>query len=36
MRRASRTRLGIEPVEVPGGHCPYVSRPEQVAALLDG
>jgi hypothetical protein len=36
MRRASRTRLGIDPVEVPGGHCPHVSRPEHVAALLDG
>jgi Alpha/beta hydrolase family len=35
MRRVSRKRLGIEPVELPGGHCPHVSRPEQVAALLD-
>jgi hypothetical protein len=35
MRRAATQRLGIEPVEVPGGHCPHVSRPEQVAALLD-
>ncbi|HEY6745502.1 MAG TPA: alpha/beta hydrolase [Mycobacteriales bacterium] len=35
MRRAARERLGTEPVEVPGGHCPHVSRPEQVAAILD-
>jgi pimeloyl-ACP methyl ester carboxylesterase len=35
MRRAARERLGTDPVEVPGGHCPHVSRPEQVAALLD-
>lgn len=35
MRRAATERLGTDPVEVPGGHCPHVSRPEQVAALLD-
>lgn len=35
MRRAAKERLGTEPVEIPGGHCPHVSRPEQVAALLD-
>ena len=36
MRRAARDRLKTDPIEVPGGHCPHVSRPEQVAALLDG
>jgi hypothetical protein len=36
MRRAARDRLKTDPVDVPGGHCPHVSRPEQVAALLDG
>ena len=35
MRRAARERLKTDPVEVPGGHCPHVSRPEHVAALLD-
>jgi Alpha/beta hydrolase family len=35
MRRVARERLNTEAVEVPGGHCPHVSRPEQVAALLD-
>jgi pimeloyl-ACP methyl ester carboxylesterase len=36
MRRAARERLKADPIDVPGGHCPHVSRPEQVAALLDG
>ena len=31
---ASRERLGIEPRLVPGGHCPHVSRPRQVATIL--
>ena len=35
MRRVARDRLKTDPVCVPGGHCPHVSRPEQVAALLD-
>jgi pimeloyl-ACP methyl ester carboxylesterase len=35
MRRAARERLKTDPVEVPGGHCPHVSRPEHLAALLD-
>ena len=35
MCRAARDRLKADPVDVPGGHCPHVSRPEQVAALLD-
>jgi pimeloyl-ACP methyl ester carboxylesterase len=34
-RRAARERLGVEPVEIPGGHCPMLSRPGQLAALLD-
>jgi pimeloyl-ACP methyl ester carboxylesterase len=33
-RRAARERLGVEPVEIPGGHCPMLSRPGQLAALL--
>jgi hypothetical protein len=31
---ASRDRLGIEPTIVPGGHCPHVSRPREVATIL--
>ncbi|MGH7482516.1 MAG: alpha/beta fold hydrolase [Longimicrobiales bacterium] len=33
-RRAARERLGIEPLEIPGGHCPMLSRPEQLAEVL--
>jgi pimeloyl-ACP methyl ester carboxylesterase len=34
-RRAARTRLGVEPIELPGGHCPHVSRPKDLARVLD-
>ena len=27
-------RLDIEPIEIPGGHCPNVSRPERLAEIL--
>lgn len=27
-------RVGVEPVEVPGGHCAYLSEPDAVAAAL--
>jgi pimeloyl-ACP methyl ester carboxylesterase len=33
-RRAARERLGIEPIELPGGHCPHVSRPRELAEVL--
>jgi pimeloyl-ACP methyl ester carboxylesterase len=33
LRRAAR-RLGVEPIELDGGHCPNLSRPEQLAAAL--
>lgn len=33
-RRAARERLGVEPIEVPGGHCPMLSRPQQLAEAL--
>jgi hypothetical protein len=33
-RRMARERLGVEPVELPTGHCPNVSRPERLAELL--
>lgn len=39
-RRAARERLGVEAIELPGGHCPYISRPgalsESLAALAAG
>lgn len=34
MARAARERLGVEPVELAAGHCPHVSRPAELAALL--
>jgi pimeloyl-ACP methyl ester carboxylesterase len=33
-RRAARERLDIEAIEMPGGHCPYISRPKHLAELL--
>jgi pimeloyl-ACP methyl ester carboxylesterase len=33
-RRAARERLGVESVEMPGGHCPMLSRPEQLAEVF--
>jgi pimeloyl-ACP methyl ester carboxylesterase len=33
-RRAAKERLGVEAIEIPGGHCPHVSRPSYLAALL--
>ena len=33
-RRMARERLGVEPVELPSGHCPNVSQPDRLAALL--
>jgi pimeloyl-ACP methyl ester carboxylesterase len=27
-------RIGVEPVEVPGGHCAYLSEPDAVAAAV--
>jgi pimeloyl-ACP methyl ester carboxylesterase len=35
-RQAAREFLGVEPVELPGGHCPHVSRPEALADVLQG
>ena len=34
-RRAAREWLGVEPIELPGGHCPHVSRPEALADILE-
>jgi pimeloyl-ACP methyl ester carboxylesterase len=33
-RRAARERLGVEPIEIPAGHCPFLSRPKQLAEAL--
>lgn len=35
MRTAAQDRLHTTPVDVPGGHCPHVSRPELIAELLE-
>jgi hypothetical protein len=35
LRALVRERLGIEPDEVPGGHCAFLSRPEALALALD-
>ena len=31
-----RHRIGVEPVEMPGGHCPFVSRPGELARVIGG
>ena len=33
-RRVARERLSSEAIELPGGHCPYVSRPGALAEVL--
>jgi pimeloyl-ACP methyl ester carboxylesterase len=33
-RRTAREQLGVEPLEMPGGHCPFVSRPAALAEVL--
>ena len=35
-RRSARTRLGVEPIELPGSHSPMLSRPELLAETLVG
>jgi pimeloyl-ACP methyl ester carboxylesterase len=34
-RRASRSLLGTEPVEMRGGHSPFLSRPRELATVLE-
>jgi pimeloyl-ACP methyl ester carboxylesterase len=36
LRTVVRDRLGITPDEIDSGHCPALSRPTELAALLDG
>ncbi len=33
-RRAAREWLRSDPIELPGGHCPYASRPGKLAEIL--
>jgi pimeloyl-ACP methyl ester carboxylesterase len=33
-RRAAWERLGVAAIELPGGHCPYISRPGDLAEVL--
>ena len=33
-RAAARELLGVEPVELPGSHSPFLSRPAELADLL--
>jgi pimeloyl-ACP methyl ester carboxylesterase len=35
MRRVVRERLGFTPDEIESGHCPALSRPKELAELLD-
>ena len=34
-RKAARERLDTKAIELPGGHMPMVSRPDELAAALD-
>ena len=34
-RALIRRRIGVEPVELPGGHCPFISRPRALAEVID-
>jgi pimeloyl-ACP methyl ester carboxylesterase len=31
---AARERLGVDPIDIPGGHCPMLSRPAELADAL--
>jgi len=33
-RRIAKSQLRVEPLELPGGHCPYVSRPRKLTEML--
>jgi hypothetical protein len=32
--RIARERLGVEPVHLPGGHSPFISRPRELVDIL--
>jgi pimeloyl-ACP methyl ester carboxylesterase len=33
-RKIAKSQLGVKPIELQGGHCPYVSRPTELAEIL--
>ena len=33
-RTAARERLGVEPIEIDGGHSPFLTRPTELASVL--
>lgn len=33
-RKVARTQLGVQPIELSAGHCPYISRPSELAEIL--
>src|SRR6478735_7128178 len=35
LRAVVRERLGIDPAEIDSGHCPALSRPQELAGLID-
>ena len=34
-RTAARARLGVDAVELDGGHSPFLTRPAELARLID-
>jgi len=34
-RQVAQERLGVEPIEIAGGHSPFLSRPAELAGVLD-
>jgi pimeloyl-ACP methyl ester carboxylesterase len=36
LRRVVQERLGIDPDEIDSGHCPALSKPRELARLLEG
>jgi pimeloyl-ACP methyl ester carboxylesterase len=36
VRAAARERLGVEAVEIDGGHSPFMTRPDELAEIVDG
>ncbi len=35
-RKIAKSQLGVDPIELPGGHCPYISRPAELTQILLG
>jgi len=34
-RAVTKPRLGVDPIEIPGAHSPFLARPGELADLLD-